>query len=154
MGQVAVVGLDIAKCFQVHGVGRDGKVVVRRSGGRGCCRFSRRSSREGEGNDDATILSGSRLCRACGEPDHQGTGSVSRSPSECRYLNLPDGDELDRRVSQTPAAPQGLVLKPLVAGCRRWLSGSPAWEPTRSATERSRGAGSQGMACELLHIRA
>ena len=31
MGQVVVVGLDIAKsAFQVHGVDRDGEVVVRR----------------------------------------------------------------------------------------------------------------------------
>ena len=31
MGQVVVVGLDIAKSvFQVHGVDRDGEVVVRR----------------------------------------------------------------------------------------------------------------------------
>ena len=38
MGQVVVVGLDIAKSvFQVHGVDRDGEVVVRRqprAGGR------------------------------------------------------------------------------------------------------------------------
>jgi transposase len=35
MGQVVVVGLDIAKSvFQVHGVDRDGGVVVRRRLGR------------------------------------------------------------------------------------------------------------------------
>ena len=46
MGQVVVVGLDIAKSvFQVHGVDRDGAVVVRRRLRRSrVLPFSRRSS--------------------------------------------------------------------------------------------------------------